>query len=638
MSTMQLFPAFDAPLADICYNLAQVRAVTVQYLEITTRNAAPMGELIRVMTSAHVYMDAHIDVLWDFKFANSRYGLALRSQIHVIASRIPADLRRPLWKKWYLTSEEALQNEYALDNEALLPGEEGYTHNGEGCVAKADALPYRIVELPPPHHPTAKPSPVKSPLVPTPAAVAVVKPLKELAVHIAFSAPGKKLARGLLPSSRPSSISSFFLGGPTTRKHCRDQQAASNLPVPTSNLRADPLVPLSGTTSHATPSKSKPRKAICTSPAPQAAKLARTAKKPVFDSSLDSDVPESLTYPSSPMLPKEPLFFPSDNDAASDGVASPVSKHVCAEPPISEAPAPFVMRAYHLLTGEPLPGLIALPSPASVAPVQVKGKGREVIPLSPIPPSPVLFLPSCIQKGPVSASKAVASGSKDAGVAIPSSTVDHMVYARAFDPQVSLQYHELTSRYTLERMQLSALPAAPASLLKPTTQGHRTAVYGVHSNVGTHILRIPHQYWPCFNCTISGHAHLCKFPDNATPGKEACLRCQTARHGCCSTRMNADDFRKAATLLDPLVQSGDPAILEGLQHANRLENDTDMLYTILLNRIEERDNVIKGLANGLNAIAAHEGGTAIIDQYAEAHELIQSLIVDVGKYGGASGV
>ncbi|KAK0470679.1 hypothetical protein IW261DRAFT_1572922 [Armillaria novae-zelandiae] len=624
----QLFPTFDAPLADICYNLTQARAITAQYPEITARNATPMGELIRVMTSMHVYLDVHIDVLQDFKFADSQYRLALRSQIHIIASRIPVDLRCPLWKKWYLTAEEALQNEYALDDEALLPGEEGYTHNGEGCVTKADALPYRVVELPPPHCPTAMPSLAKPPLVPTPAAVAIAKPLKELT----FSAPGKKLAGGLIPSPGPSS------GGPTMCKCCRDQQAISHLPISTSNVRTNLLVHQSGATSHTTPAKSKPRKAICKSPTPQAAKVVRTVKKPVFDSSSDSDVPESLTYPSSPMLPKEPLFFPSDNDVASDGVTSHVSKCTCAKPPVSEVPAPFLMRAYHLLTGEPLPGLIALPSPASVTPVQVKGKGREVIPLSPIPTSPVPSLPSRIQKGPVSAFKAVASGSKDAGVTIPSATVDHTVYAHTFDPQVSLQYHEPTSCYALEHMQLSALPAALASLLKPTTQGHHTAVYGVHSNVGVHILRIPHQYWPCFNCTISGHTHLCKFPEDAMPGKEACLHCQTARHGHCSTCMNADDFRKAATLLDPLVQSGDPAISEGLQHANRLENDINMLYTILLNRIKECDNVIKGLANGLNAIAAHEGGTAIIDQYAEAHELIRSLIINVGKYGDASEV
>ncbi|KAK0473077.1 hypothetical protein IW261DRAFT_1423859 [Armillaria novae-zelandiae] len=625
MSTMQLFPAFDAPLANICYNLAQACAVTAQYLEITARNAAPMGELIRVVTSMHVYMDAHIDVLRDFKFTDSQYRLALRSQIHVITSCIPADLQRPLWKKWYLTSEEALWNEYALHDEALLPGEEGYTQNGEGCVAKADTLPYHVVELPPPRRPTAMPSLVKSPLMPTPAAMAVVKPLKELAGWGPASFLWAQLCKVFLLGTALSSLMLFILPGWPNH--------AQALPGSAGHIKPPhPYLKLMDYFSCHT-FKIKAAQSYTQVPRSSGCQVGLNCEKACL-----RDVPESLTYPSSLMLPKEPLFFPSNNDAASDGVASHVSKHACAEPPVSEVPTLFVMCAYHLLTGEPLPGLIALPSPASVAPVQVKGKGREVIPLSPIPTSPVLFPPSCIQKGPVSASKAVASGSKDARVAIPSSTVDRTVYARAFDPQVSLQYHEPTSHYALERMQPSALPAALASLLKPTTQGHRTAVYGVHSDIGMHILCIPHQYWPCFNCTISGHAHLCKFPDNTTPGKEACLCCQTARHGCCSTRMNADDFRKAATLLDPLVQSRDPAILEGLQHADRLKNDIDMLYTILLNRIEEHDNVIKGLADGLDAIAACEGGTAIINQYAEAHELIQSLIVNVGKYGGASGV
>ncbi|KAK0471217.1 hypothetical protein IW261DRAFT_1572258 [Armillaria novae-zelandiae] len=95
------------------------------------------------------------------KITNSCYRLALHSQIHDITSCILADLRRLLWKKWYLTSEEALQNEYALDDEALLPGEEGHTHNREGCIAKAKALPYHIVNLPPSCRPTAIPSPIK---------------------------------------------------------------------------------------------------------------------------------------------------------------------------------------------------------------------------------------------------------------------------------------------------------------------------------------------------------------------------------------------------------------------------------------------------------------------------------------------
>ncbi|KAK0473048.1 hypothetical protein IW261DRAFT_1570168 [Armillaria novae-zelandiae] len=67
MSTTQLFPAFNAPLADICYNLAQACAITMQYLEITARNAAPMGELIRVVTSVHVYLSSRLPLGFFFR-------------------------------------------------------------------------------------------------------------------------------------------------------------------------------------------------------------------------------------------------------------------------------------------------------------------------------------------------------------------------------------------------------------------------------------------------------------------------------------------------------------------------------------------------------------------------------------------
>ncbi len=50
----------------------------------------------------------------------------------------------------------------------------------------------------------------------------------------------------------------------------------------------------------------------------------------------------------------------------------------------------------------------------------------------------------------------------------------------------------------------------------------------------------------------------------------------------------------------------------------------------------ERNEVLHGLVDGLDAIATHEGGTAIIDQYAKASELVRSLIVEVGKFSGGS--
>ncbi|KAK0218538.1 hypothetical protein EDD85DRAFT_961330 [Armillaria nabsnona] len=237
---------------------------------------------------------------------------------------------------------------------------------------------------------------------------------------------------------------------------------------------------------------------------------------------------------------------------------------------------------------------------------------------------------------PVAEAQPVVSGSGRVKTPPHQDPVDHTMYARAFDPQINLRFYEPTSRHALEHLQWSALPPAPASLLEPTTQGNRTAVFGVHSDVDAHLLRVPHLFWPCFNCSIRGHPELCEYKEGAEPGKEACLHCQANRRGRCSAHMDAHDFRRAATLLDPLVQSGDPAIYDGLCCTERIEKDIDVLYNVIVNHMLEHNKVLHGLIDGLDAIATCEGGTAIIDQYAEASELIRSLIVEVGKFSGGS--
>ncbi len=60
----------------------------------------------------------------------------------------------------------------------------------------------------------------------------------------------------------------------------------------------------------------------------------------------------------------------------------------------------------------------------------------------------------------------VASGSGRVKTPPHQDPVDHTVYARAFDPQINLRFHEPTSHHALERLQWSALPPAPASLLE----------------------------------------------------------------------------------------------------------------------------------------------------------------------------
>ncbi len=59
-----------------------------------------------------------------------------------------------------------------------------------------------------------------------------------------------------------------------------------------------------------------------------------------------------------------------------------------------------------------------------------------------------------------------------------------------------------------------------------------------------------------------------------------------------------------------------------------------MLYIVIVDHMLEGNKVLHSLVNGLDAIAVCNGGTAIIDQYAEASDLIQSLIVKVGKFAG----
>ncbi len=78
------------------------------------------------------------------------------------------------------------------------------------------------------------------------------------------------------------------------------------------------------------------------------------------------------------------------------------------------------------------------------------------------------------------------------------------------------------------------------------------------------------------------------------------------------------------------------AIYDGLRCTKCIEKDIDALYNVIVDRMLKRNEVLHGLVNSLDAIATHERGTAIINQYAEASELVRSLIVEVGKFSGGS--
>ncbi|KAG7439031.1 uncharacterized protein BT62DRAFT_1014497 [Guyanagaster necrorhizus] len=210
-------------------------------------------------------------------------------------------------------------------------------------------------------------------------------------------------------------------------------------------------------------------------------------------------------------------------------------------------------------------------------------------------------------------------------------TVNHTIYARAFHPAIDLQFHEPPSRQALESMKLSMLPVAPDSLTKPPARlrSGREYVYRCHSDKNPYFIRPPLLSWPCFNCTLAGFPEECIFEGGV--GEEICTRCRSTRHGHCSARWDANQLHRAATLLDPLILSGDGAIRRGVDRIERIEVEIKLLARSLQLLYEDRQQVVGELTDGLDAIASREHGTEIIDAYAQVSDLLKSFLVRPGS-------
>ncbi|KAK0207387.1 hypothetical protein IW262DRAFT_1469477 [Armillaria fumosa] len=595
MFNVEFVPAHNAPLSDICDNLIWARAVSACYFELTTRNATPTGELIRAVTKAHDYLDAHMDILANFNFADSRYGL---------------------WNKWALKVPESSRHNYQLDEALLLPREDGYEAHGDNSVLESDVRPFRVITLPPPCCPTATPSPSKPaveayelpppiPKRPKPRMIHMPEPPKELT----FSAPGKKLIGVILPPTGSA------LGSPNTHKHQREQEAVTNTPTPLSNICSEKV---------AGPSRSKPSPVPARShakstevPMLRADKVVITTKKPTFNPSLDSEAPESSVNGEGPSDDPGPLFYLSDNDLLSDEVLLPPPKRVHIASPGCEESLPPPPHAYHPLTGKPLPGLryVNFLAPSEPAPPlpnagpssKAKGKQKQVEPLT-LPPASAPSNPH----------------DHDSPV------IDHTIYARGFHPQVDLQFHEPPSREALECLKLSALPAVPTSLSKPPKQIRqgREYIYRCHLDENPYFIRPPLMSWPCFNCALTGIPDECVFEGNI--GEEQCTMCKTNCHGPCSARWMADQLRHAATLLDLVTLS---AISRGLTQIEGINTQLELLGKVVNQLHADCEQVISELADGLDAIASHEHGTEIIDAYTDISIFLKLFIVCPGMVG-----
>ncbi|KAK0434993.1 uncharacterized protein EV420DRAFT_1653528 [Desarmillaria tabescens] len=717
--------SYAIPLQSFCQNLRGARMLVGSYFDNRMLEKSTPSELRAAVTSAHKYLVAHMETLHAFRLQDSRYGLALRSQILRVVSKIPASQRDSRWCIWSLSECDHSRNTLILDESLCIPGDPDYSKNGEHSVPEYDLWPYRvedIVALPVRHSampsPTKKTQPADASLATskTPRPQMITKPQPPRQLSFANYWPTKKMDKASKPTPKPASMLASSTA-PFTRKRARDERERDSSPILNT-----PQKEQASTFRHVGPQK----------PATPSKKSVGTAKKPVMqappiaaleDEDMGGDAAGEEEQVVEELVEEE------------DDPSPPPVKHIQRQLP-DVVPPP---RVYHPLTGEPLNSLsfISLPTalrtpillnaskklsetakdkqkataPPSPSPVpQPKKRGRghplgsknkkgrgasstpkssrdhlnasvvtgnarakassvalsyeapspamqDEIPEEEMEPAPAyeeeatvpMETPVPETEGDVvharrftgAETEPIASGSgaqeEELSLSVCSITVDNTVYACAFHPSVDLQFHEPLSRQALECLKLSVLPPAPESLSKPTTETNTrgSCVFRAHSDLDPHFLRAPDIFWPCFNCSFSGVPELCEFVGEV--GEEACTRCKSSRHGKCSTRLNATDFHRVATLLDPLILSGDPAIRERLDRVTILDAEISTFYNLAHSRMAEHNKVVQELVDGLDAIASREGGTAIIDGYTEVSDLIRSFIVDVGKDASESG-
>ncbi|KAK0474745.1 hypothetical protein IW261DRAFT_1568229 [Armillaria novae-zelandiae] len=599
MSDSELIPSHRAPMSDICDNLVSARSLTARYFELDARMAASPEELLRVLNKAHIYLDAHMGILRDFKLVDSRYGLSLRTLISVLVSRIPFEQRPLAWRRWFLTELEMDRNDYKLDETFSLPGEEGYEVNGDHSVLEIDLRPLTSVPSPasvaPPETPVPLPSIPAGPAInkrPRPSMIKTLEPPKD-PVFPPFST--QKVEGRRSPSGSPPPV-------PIASKRKRAQGSAAQLPaddpeIKRSTRSTKPPAPFSSLKLSKPPAS---RRGTRTS--------ARTAKvAPVHEPPATLAKNRTLAYSSGNVV----LSDSGDDDSTLQDIARHDSGQETEE--IMSRPIKRVRLVSPAAVSSPPAPLSEPVQPFPVAGTSSKGKSKGK--------ARVAALPAPAVVAPVSPVAAI---------------VDNTIYARGFHPDINLQFHEPPSREALERMKMSLLPSAPESLTKPPSQvrSGREYVYRCHSDPNPYFIRAPLLNWPCFNCTLAGMPDECIFEGGV--GEECCTRCKSNRHGPCSARWDANQLRSAATLLDPLTLSGDGAIFRGMRRVERLNEQLEHLGHLTNQLRADRDQVVAELADGLDAISAREHGKDIIDAYAGVSDFLKSFIIHPGESASQS--
>ncbi|KAK0429619.1 hypothetical protein EV421DRAFT_2042648 [Armillaria borealis] len=598
MGDSDLVYSHRVPLEDLCSNLIGARAYTASYFESRILYQAPVDEIYLALEKAHPYLDAHIDTLREFSLFDCRYSLALRSQIFRLVRRIPEEERPIAWKRWELTKHEHLRDTYSLDETLCLPGDEEYQVHAEHCVPECELKPFRRHALPPPRRPQATPSPLKSPAdEDRPATSRMPRPtmirMPQAPKGPTFPSPSNKKVAVILPPQGSGS------SAPLTCKRQREQEAIATA----SAEKAKPAKPtksagaLQVPVTTAVASKQGPKVITKKKRAPTPPRTTRAIKKPVLPDPSSESEAESPTGEEIDAANAAAVAIDDGGTEGEEIEVPPVKKPRLTRPGRSSPPPPPPSQP-----APPLPGADS----SSIS----KGKAKASTPASPA------------KRGTSSRNKTTAPAANEDGdnlddggsapAALAADNIDNTIYARAFHPQIDLQFHEPPLRQALENMKLSMLPPAPDSL--------------TNSEMDLN--------WPCYNCTLAGFPEECVFEGEV--GEEICTKCKANRHGPCSARWDANQLRRAATLLDPLTLSGDGALRRGINRVERLNTEIKLLGEAMQLLRKDREQIIGELADGLDAIASREHGTEIIDAHAQVSSFLGSFIVRLGEVNAGS--
>ncbi|KAK0436174.1 uncharacterized protein EV420DRAFT_1487621 [Desarmillaria tabescens] len=641
-------------LEELCQNLHGTQLFTATYFDPRQLQAVSDSEIKSALVTAHRYLDAHMETLRAHQLQDSRYRIGLRYQIVHLIARLPATHRQDEWCTWELSCHDSQWNMLVFDETLCIPRDPNYSSNGTHSVVEYDLWPYHVeAVVTPPVCPSMTPSPDKAVNVATtssntgvvPQPQRITKPEPPKGPSFTKFGPPKKA--GLIkkmvssPVEMPKSLTlmgfsySPILNTPQKAQASIFRNLALRKPVVMAKkpviqvpsimvyedeeLEEEDAIEEEQVEDQLDKEQSESEDGL--SPPP-----VKRARMRLLDT-LPPPLTQPLTPPSSPS-PSQPQKRgcgrpPGSKNKKGQGTSS-VPKSTCGHLKASvvtgslhaqTAPEASSHEASSLSTLSELPDeehILAPRGEAMQGRISMPGLEKDTV---------------HARRFPIEETAPAASGS-GMQEGDNSVVVDDVVYACAFHPSVDLQFHEPMSRQALEHLKLSALPPAPASLSKPSTEmrNGRPAVFRAHSDLGAHILHVPN---------ISLFSLSSRFSIPALTAASLVFLNSASSLGKLEKKPapNARLAGMGNVLHDSMLWISVHYFLSAIF----LDAEIGTFYNLAHSHMAERNKVVQELVDGLDSIALREGGTAIIDTYAEVSDLIRSFIVEVGKDASDSG-